>query len=419
MEKVKLVVIGAGLRGMYTYGNYIEEHKETCEVVALVEGKKGRRELFKKRFNLSEDKVFENIDEFFKEDKMADGVIVCNYDSLHFRTASLALEKGYAVLLEGPLCNNLDEIIRLEEFGNKKGENLILPAMPYRYSKFFAKIKEIIDEKILGELININYNSYIGYEKFTHNYVRGNWRIDSDSATLMLTNSCYDLDMLVYLSGSRCKKISSFGRLNHFTRDKFTGNMSEVCVRCGIIEECPYSAQKIYLQEEKGINKGVHVNPTKENVDKMLKNSNYGRCVYYCDNDTYDNVISILQFENNISANLNIIGLSDKEKTELKLTFSRGELIGTLENREIKLKKFISDKEEIIEIEEENLDYKLIEKFIYTINKKETENINTVLHSHIVAFAGEFANVSDSVIDVDDFYKESINLTEFMTDVLM
>ena len=114
---------------------------------------------------------------------------------------------------------------------------------------FFDKLKNIIDSNELGQLININYNSFIGYEEFAHKYVRGNWRLDSDTAPIFLTNSCYDLDMLLYLTGSSCNKISSFGSLNHFKRGNFLESMSEECINCNQADDCPYCAQNIYLNE--------------------------------------------------------------------------------------------------------------------------------------------------------------------------
>lgn len=102
----------------------------------------------------------------------------------------------------------------------------------------------------MGDLININYNSYIGYEKFSHNFVRGNWRLDNDTSPILLTNSCYDLDMLEILTKSKCEKIYAFGRLNHFTRENIQLNMSQLCTRCSKDKECPYCAENIYLNNE-------------------------------------------------------------------------------------------------------------------------------------------------------------------------
>lgn len=422
MEKIKLVVIGAGLRGRYTYGNFIKENKDLCEVVAVVETKKGRRDIFKEKFNLSDEKVFDNIESFLKEEKMADAVIICNYDNMHFHTSTLSLEKGYDVLVEGPVANSLDGLVHLNDICDKYKDKVFMASLPFRYSSFFNKLKEIIDSKKLGELININYNSYIGYEKFAHNFVRGNWRIESDTATLMLTNSCYDLDMLSYLTNSNCEKISSFGKLNHFNKSNFKGNMSDVCSRCGLYDKCPYFAQDIYLKENKLINKSLHINPTKDNLKEILRSGPYGKCVYFCDNDVYDNVVSILQFKSNTTVSLNISAFTKEESRNMRLMFTHGEVYADYEKNTISVKKFKEKDEKIITFEPENIDEKLIKDFITRIKTREISNINSsvksCINSHVIAFAGEFANVSESVVNVDSFFEEAIEMTRSIENLI-
>ena len=40
MDKVKVAVIGAGVRGTYAYAPYILEKSDLCEIVAVAETKK-------------------------------------------------------------------------------------------------------------------------------------------------------------------------------------------------------------------------------------------------------------------------------------------------------------------------------------------------------------------------------------------
>ena len=297
-----------------------------------------------------------------------------------------------------------------------------MAAMPYRYSSFFKKLKNIIESKKLGQLININYNSYIGYDKFAHKYVRGNWRLDSDTAPIFLTNSCYDLDMLEYLTNSTCEKVSSFGELNYFKRENLQLDMSELCSRCSIDKECPYCAHKIYLNDEE-LSKGVHINPTKININKILKNSQYGQCVYSCDNNVCDNLISILKFKNNMTASLNISAFTKEESTNIRLMFTHGEVYGDFQNHLISIKKFIDNKEKIIRLQEENINEKLIEDFLIRVKNKDNTNIkskvSSTISSHALAFAAEFARVNESVVDVDKFYDEAIEMTKSIEELFL
>ena len=47
MNKIKIAIIGAGVRGRYIYGDFIERNKDLYEIVAVVDNKIGRRQKFK------------------------------------------------------------------------------------------------------------------------------------------------------------------------------------------------------------------------------------------------------------------------------------------------------------------------------------------------------------------------------------
>ena len=421
MNKIKLAIIGAGVRGRYTYGEFTKNNSDICEVVQVVETKVGRRKKFKEIFNLSEDRVFGNIKDFFEKEKIADAVIVCSDDNTHFSIATTALDKGYDVLVEGPVANNLDKLVHLKEICENNKDRIFMASMPYRYSNVFLKLREIIESNEIGDLININYNSYIGYEKFVHNFVRGNWRLDNDTAPILLTNSCYDLDMLEFLTKSKCEKISAFGRLNHFIRENLQLNMSQLCTRCSKDKECPYCAEKIYLNNEE-MSRGVHINPTKENLKNILKEGPYGQCVYSCDNNVSDNFISILKFKNDITATLNITAFTKEEERNIRLMFTHGEVYTSLKENTIYIKKFIDDKDVVIKLEKDNSDEKLIKDFINEIKNRNLNNLNSsvlsTISSHVTAFAGEFASVSEIVVDVDEFWSESCEMTKAIEKLL-
>ena len=70
MNKVKVAVIGAGVRGTYAYAPYILENPHLCEIVAVAETKKGRRDLFSQRYNLKDGSVFESAERFFESEKI-------------------------------------------------------------------------------------------------------------------------------------------------------------------------------------------------------------------------------------------------------------------------------------------------------------------------------------------------------------
>ena len=415
MEKVKLAIIGTGLRGAYTYAPLIAKYKDKCEIVAFVENKKGRRDLFLEKYPVDKDMVFDNLNDFIAHDKLADAVIISHYDLLHYDTAQVLLVKGYDVLVETPVANSLDGLVHLKEYSLKNKDRLFMVAYNNRYSSFYTKLKEIVDDKKLGDLINISYNVDIGYQNFVHNYVRGNWRITSDTATIMLTNSCQDIDMMINLSKGKCQKVSCFSDLRIFNWENFNTKMSENCFRCGEEESCPFSAKKIYLQEDKFINNSVHINPTKDNLEAILKQGPYGKCVFYCDNDVCDNLTSIFKFDNKVTSNFNINAFTKESDKKIRLFFKEGEVEASFKQKEIKIKSFLNTDEKIIKIDKENTDEKLFVDFIDRVKNKNYKScisdVGSVIESHVATFAAEFANVSETVVDVKSFFDDAVEMT--------
>lgn len=415
MEKVKLAIIGTGLRGAYTYAPLIAKYKDKCEIVAFVENKKGRRDLFLEKYPVDKDMVFDNLNDFIAHDKLADAVIISHYDLLHYDTAQVLLVKGYDVLVETPVANSLDRLVHLKEYSLKNKDRLFMVAYNNRYSSFYTKLKEIVDDKKLGDLINISYNVDIGYQNFVHNYVRGNWRITSDTATIMLTNSCQDIDMMINLSKGKCQKVSCFSDLRIFNWENFNTKMSENCFRCSEEESCPFSAKKIYLQEDKFINNSVHINPTKDNLEAILKQGPYGKCVFYCDNDVCDNLTSIFKFDNKVTSNFNINAFTKESDKKIRLFFKEGEVEASFKQKEIKIKSFLNTDEKIIKIDQENTDEKLFLDFIDRVKNKNYKScisdVGSVIESHVATFAAEFANVSETVVDVKSFFDDAVEMT--------
>lgn len=428
MGKVKVVVIGAGLRGTYAYTPYIYENTELCEIVGVVEPKKSRRDLFSQIYNVEKKYIFENIEDFFKCDKIADAVIITTNEDRHYEPVKLALEKGYNILLEKPMANSLDSLVHINELCEKHQDKVFMVCHVLRYTPFFSKLREIVESKKLGELISIQHNENIGYWHFAHSYTRGNWRNSSDTSPLILSKSCHDMDIILYLVGSNCKKISSFGSLKHFNKENFKENMGENCYDCKVEECCPYSAKKIYIEDERDINNAVHINPTKKNITEILKKGPYGRCVYKCDNNVVDNMVNILEFNNGVTATFNLSAFTKECDRTIKLMFSHGEVGGSLMNNEIRVKKFGKNEETIINpcnVTKGHVggDISLIEDFIKVIDSNNTIHAKTTakesIQSHIMAFAAEYSRVSEEVVYIDDFFKNATNMTHEIENTLL
>lgn len=417
MKKISIAVIGAGARGRYAYSSYALMNKDEVEIVAVAEPNIERREQFVEEHNIKEENVFSSWEDMMKKERIADAIIIANNDEAHYEPTKLALERGYHILLEKPMSNKLEDVIKLGELAKKYDDKVFMICHVLRYTPFFEKLKEIIDSGSLGRLINIQHNENIGYWHFAHSFTRGNWRNSDETSPLILAKSCHDMDILLWLTGAKCKKIASFGHLTHFTENFFNEkNMSEKCLECKVEDNCPYSAKKLYLGEKPAFKSVVHPNPTKENLRWALENGPYGRCVYRCDNNVVDHMVTILDFDNEVTATFNLSAFTKDIHRTIKLMFTHGEVGGNDIENIIEIKKFGENKSEIIkpkEVEGGHLggDTGLMKDFLKAIRENDFNSRTSALksiESHVMAFAAEESRISSRVVDVNDFWSSNI-----------
>ena len=114
-------------------------------MVAVAEPDKERRESFAKRHNIPEELRFESYEELLGKEKLADCAMICTMDRMHYEPTIMALKKGYHVLCEKPMSPDKKEIIEMGEMA-KKYDRILSVCHVLRYSPFFSKLKELLEE---------------------------------------------------------------------------------------------------------------------------------------------------------------------------------------------------------------------------------------------------------------------------------
>ncbi len=209
MKKITVALIGAGQRG-FNYAEYALQNPYEMQIAAVAEPTAARRESFRERHRLPEDRVFAHWDELFAGPKLADAVMICTQDQQHFEPTMKALEAGYHVLLEKPMSSSPEECLAMGDMAARMNRVFSICHV-LRYTNFFSTIKGLLDQGKIGKLMSITHNENVGYWHQAHSFVRGNWRRKDESSPMILAKSCHDLDILLWLAGADCTRVSSFG----------------------------------------------------------------------------------------------------------------------------------------------------------------------------------------------------------------
>ncbi len=332
MEKLKYIVIGGGIRA-HTYAEQASL-SEKFEMVGIAEPDDFLRNELRDLYNVPEDKCFRSYEEILALDKFADFAMITTQDQLHYAPAMMAIEKGYNLLLEKPVAPTAEECLAINKAAEAKGVQ-VLVCHVLRYTPFARKVKEIIDSGKLGKIRSIVHVEGVGNIHYSHSYVRGNWRNSDLSSDMLLAKSCHDIDLLQWLLGSECKKVQSFGKQSYFIPENCPEGAPKRCVEgCPHSGECPYDATKLYrdfpTSEALWLKYAAtrRDEPTEEDVNKVLWESGYGRCVFQCDNNVVDHQVVNLEYENGETVSFTMAAFN-KGGRRIQIMGTKGELIST------------------------------------------------------------------------------------------
>ena len=416
---LRIGVIGAGNRGKDVYANFILKNSDEAEIVAVAEPNPIKRDQMIKAHGILPNYVFNSWEEFLEKDKFCDAVILATGDDMHFEPMELAMKKGYDILLEKPMSNKVEECIDIVKMAEKYGVKVMVCHV-LRYTPFFSKLKELIDSGVIGEVVDIQHNENIGNFHFAHSFVRGNWRNSDETSPLILQKSCHDLDILSWLlDGSSCKKIASFGNLKYFRKENAPEGAADRCLECKHIDSCIYSPKKIYYN-----NIGAWPSliaseiQTEEALTKSLEDNQYGRCVYKCDNNVVDNMVSIIEFENGVNVTFNLCAFTDEVCRTIKVMGTKGEIRGNDAKNHLEVYefgkgngRFANGKRtevvpEVLEGGHGGGDTGLMNDFVnLCLGRQEDSKTNPriSLESHIMAFAAEDSRVKGQVVYMNEY----------------
>lgn len=407
MTKVKIAVCGFGIRGTEAYAAYQHIRPDRMEVVAVADPRPERRELAVREFGVAPENCFASGEELLAQEKLADVLVIATQDADHIRYALPALEKGYHLLLEKPISPKLEECVALREKAHECGR-MVMVCHVLRYTQFYQKLHDLLRDGTIGPIKTLRATENVAYWHFAHSYVRGNWRRSDESSPVILAKSCHDMDIIRWLMGESCVKVSSFGDLSWFKPENAPQGCGDRCLDCAARADCPYDAEKIYIHNAKsGYRSGTRQWPltvltsdvTEENLMEALEQGPYGRCVYRCDNDVCDHQVVNMEFASGATATFSLSAFTQNCYRTVTVMGALGEIEGNLEENTLHIRRF-GYPEEVIELDPVSDEFaghgggdsRMMEKLCDMIAGGDGNALTSVdasVESHIMALAAE------------------------------
>lgn len=204
MIKIGIIGTGVGIR------THLKGFRDVagCEVYAITGSNEARSIEFANKYKIpkpcSTYKELCDIDEI-------DLVCICSPNQYHYETVKYALEKGKNVICEKPVSHIYSEVESLASIKPKDG-TLVIVDHQLRFNPYMMKIKELINENVLGHvhLIRINQQG----TGFSDDSLPWSWSFDGEQGGgVRLAMASHLNDLIQFWFDSR-KVLSVSGNLN-------------------------------------------------------------------------------------------------------------------------------------------------------------------------------------------------------------
>ena len=399
---ITYVVVGAGNRGN-AYAGYAKEFPSKAKLIGVSDINGYRLKRMSDAHNVPSERRFGDYHEILSVPRFADAMVISLPDDLHYDACMKALELGYHVLLEKPMAQTEKECRALLA-QSKKYNRIVALGHVLRYAPYFVALRETARSGIIGDIMSIQHMEPIEVTHFTHSYIRGNWHNSKETTPIILSKSCHDLDILRWIIGKPCISASADGDLRYFKEANAPEGAPLRCTDgCPYDLQCPFSALTTYERKRTWLTHlDADASTPKEELLQKLRTTNYGKCVFHCDNDQPDHYVSNFVFEGGATATFSMEACTPYGGRRTKIMGTKGFIEGA--ESEFVVTDFMTRTSKVWNLEIQQArdlinsghgggDLALFRDFAEAVHYEDvsrlTSNIEASVESHIMGFACE------------------------------
>ncbi len=413
---LRLACIGCGARAQ-TYAQLAARRPDRFQIVAGADPVAARVEKIRRYSGRADFCGYASAEALLSAGKLGEVMVIATPDSGHYEPCCRAIELGYDILLEKPIATRIEQALEVERLARQSGRRVMV-CFVLRFAAFYRKVKEILDSGALGELVSIQAGEGVMPWHQAHSFVRGHWSVTAKSSPMILSKCCHDLDIIHWLAGRPCRRVSSFGSLEFFRSERAPAGAPARCTDgCPVDQTCPYNAMRYAGDKREPWLAQVYdraQEASQEEIVAWLRASPWGRCVYHCDNDAVDRQVVSLEFDRGLTGSFTMTAFENGRHIELYGT--RGVLKGgeTYRQHFGTHLVFLPHEGEPVRytVQAEDGGYELhgggdaglVNALYDEMTKPPQEplqaSIASTVHSHVIAFAAEQSRVSKQTVDL-------------------
>jgi len=192
---IKVAIIGCG-KIAEKHAKILTSNKlKKLNLVAVCDIDKNKAKRFGKKYEIH---YFDDIDKLLNSVNI-DLVVICTSSGLHYKNALKISKYKKDIIIEKPICLDLDEAKKIIKIF-KKNKNMLFVVMQYRLNPYIIFLKKIIQKKLLGKITSISIKVWWCRDQKYYDEAkwRGTWKLDGG---VFMKQGIHHIDMISWLLG--------------------------------------------------------------------------------------------------------------------------------------------------------------------------------------------------------------------------
>ena len=235
-RRQRLALVGTGSRGSSMWGaDLVRDDSDRVELVGLFD-RNGLRARAARGIIGTTAPTFPDFDAMLRQTR-PDAVVVATVDATHAQYTVRALDLGFDVLSEKPLCTDEAQCQAILDAVKRTGRT-VTATMNARHFREAKKVKALLQEGAIGEVLSVEFNDYLDTSHGA-DYFRRWHRFRENSGTLLCHKASHHFDLANWWLASDPVAVSAAGELRVYGRNN--GYRSTNCRPCTHKAECPFA----------------------------------------------------------------------------------------------------------------------------------------------------------------------------------